>query len=682
MRRLLAPRSVAVVGASERPGSYGGEALLNLGRFGFSGRVHAVNPRRRQVHGFDCVPSLADLTDTVDAVVVAVPAAEAVGVVEQAGALGAGGAVVFAAGFAEARDGAGLQSALAAAARTHGLPVCGPNGNGIVSLRERVALWGDQVHPAPAGSVALVTQSGNIAVNALAARRGLRLHTVVSCGNAAVLAPEDFVAAVARLDGVGAVALYLESDGDGRRWCDALAACADAGVGVAVLKAGASAAGAAAAQAHTGAVAGDQRVARAFFEACGAAWAEDPHDLLELAKALAAGRRTRGTGTRLGVMTCSGGDSSVAADLADDMDLPLPPLSETTRRELAAVLPAAATVQNPLDYTSLLWDEPDALARAVAAFRADPAIDRLLVLYDEPAGLDGDAATSWAAVLDAIRAGARPPGAPVAVASTLPELLADATAGALAADGLPALAGLRTGLRAMAALGAQGGGSGRIAAIRAAAGAPAAGGLEWLAEHEAKALLGTGLVPRGRVVYDADAAAAAAAELGGEVAVKASGRGLRHKTELGGVRLGLSDPEAVRADARELLTLAGAVLVEQMAPPGAELIVAVRTDTLVPVLVVGLGGILAEAIDDAAVLPLPVDGADVEAALRGLRGARALIGADLSAAAALATRATRVALERGLALLELNPVIAGEQSALAVDAIAAVPARVKQGVLA
>ncbi|HEY7076286.1 MAG TPA: CoA-binding protein, partial [Solirubrobacteraceae bacterium] len=260
LSRLLGPRSVAVVGASERAGSYGGEVLLNLARMGFPGEVVAVNPRRESVHGVPCVPAL---TSAVDAVVVAVPPDSVPGVVAAAGELGCGGAVVLSAGFAEGTGtGADAQRALVAAALTHDLPLCGPNGNGIVCVPARVALWGDGVPALAPGPVALVSQSGNLAVNALASRRGLRLHTVVSTGNQAVLDAADFVEALAGQDGVRAIALYLEHDGDGGRWCTALERCARAGVGVAVLKAGSSPAGAAAARSHTGALAGDQRVVR------------------------------------------------------------------------------------------------------------------------------------------------------------------------------------------------------------------------------------------------------------------------------------------------------------------------------------------------------------------------------------------------------------------------------------
>lgn len=690
--RLLHPRSIAVVGATERAGSYGGEALLNLRRLGFAGTVYGVNPGRSEVHGYACVPSVAALPEAVDAVVVAIPAAAAPEAVAAIGARGCGGAVVFAAGFAESAGGVALQDDLVAAARAHDLPVCGPNGNGIVSLPARMALWGDMVAPREAGPVALISQSGNVAVNALASRRGLRLHTVVSCGNQAVLEAADWLDAVAELDGVRSVALYLEADGVGERWCAALERCARAGIGVAVLKAGSSAAGAAAAQAHTGAIAGDQRVFRALVEDAGAAWASDPHDLLELAKALAVPGARSGAGRVSGVavMTCSGGDSSVAADLADELGVPLPGLDPATIERLREVLPGAATAGNPLDYTSLLWDEPELLAALVRGLAGDPLIGRLLVLYDEPDALEGAAADTWGAVLDVVRGAAREIDTPVAVASTLPELLPDRIATMLLDDGLVAVAGLREGVRVMGALDAPPADADRIAEVRAAAARAAriAPGDEraWLSEHDAKTLLAAaGIpVPEGRIVHSAEEAAACQAELGGPVAMKLTSPDLRHKSELGAFELGIEAPEAARAAyarLRALDAVAGAdVLVERMAAPGAELLVSARADAVVPALVVGLGGVWTEALSDVAVIPLPASPERVEAALRGLRGAPLLTGhrgrpaLAIGAAARLAARAGDLLLDAGLELLELNPVIVGVAGAVAVDALACGPA--------
>src|SRR3954463_12346089 len=299
LARLMSPRSIAVVGATPRPDTYAHETLRNLEVLGYDGEVWGVHPRHREVLGRAVFPSLGDLPAPADAVVVAVPAAGVPAVIHEAGATSCGGAVVFGAGFAEG-GAVALEDGLVAAAVRHGLPVIGPNCDGMVRLHERAALWGDALRPQEPGAVALVSQSGNLAVNALATRRGLRLHTVVSCGNQAVLDAGDLLAFLAGDDGVRSIALYVEDDGDAPRLCEALARCAERGVGVAGLKAGASPAGASAAATHTGAVAGDHRVFRALVEEAGAAWARDGHGLVELAKALGCGGGASGPGGGVG----------------------------------------------------------------------------------------------------------------------------------------------------------------------------------------------------------------------------------------------------------------------------------------------------------------------------------------------------------------------------------------------
>jgi acetyl-CoA synthetase len=687
LSRLLHPRTIAVVGATDREGSYAGETLLNLERLGYEGTVWGVNPGRAEAHGVPCFPSLRELPAPADAVVVAIPAAGVPAAVAEAGETGCGGAVVYGAGFGEIAAGAQPERELAEAAARFELPVCGPNGNGIVALHERAALWGDALRPLEAGPVALVSQSGNVAVNTLATRRGLRLHTVVSCGNAVGLDPAEWIAALAEEDGVGSIAVYLEADGDGARLCEALARCAERGVGAAVLKVGASEAGAVAAAAHTGAVAGDQRVFRALIEEAGAAWAADVHELLELAKVLAVPDARPSGGGGLAVLTCSGGDSALAADECERMGLALPALDPATGARLRELLPAAATVGNPLDYTALIWGEVEPLRDIVIAAGSDAGIDQVLVLYDQPAGIDGAPDASWSAVREGILAGAAGSPVPVALASTLPELLDDEAAVRFAGAGIPPVAGLRTGLACVAALRQRPGDPARLREIGAAAarlaGAPdgraAADG--WLAEHEAKHLLRAAELPvvEGHLVEGEDDAVLALAELGGPVALKLSGAGLLHKSELGGLALDLHSEDDVRGAHRRLAALGvdgAAVLAERMSPPGVELLVSARTDGVVPALVVGLGGIWTEAFDDVAIVPLPAGPERVEAALRGLRGAGLLTGQrgrpplDLAAVATLATGVGRLVLDHGLALVELNPVMVHADGSLVVDAIA------------
>jgi acetyl-CoA synthetase len=618
------------------------------------------------------VPAVAELPEPVDAVVVAIPAEGVPEVIEQAGARGCGGAVVYGAGFAETADGAARQRALRDAALRHDLPVCGPNCDGIVALHARAALWGDALVPREPGPVAVVSQSGNVAVNALAAVRGLRLHTVVSCGNQAVVDATDWLHALAQTDRVRSVALFLEADGDGARLCEALACCADAGVGVAVLKVGASAAGASAAAAHTGAIAGDHAAFRALVEEAGAAWAHDVHDLLELAKAMAVpNARPRGDGG-VAILTCSGGDSGLGADEAQRRDLALPALAPKTQKRVCALLPAAATVANPLDYTAMIWGEVATLRDTIAAVGEDPAVDHVLVFYDQPPGLEGAVGESWDAVREGIRAGADASPVPTLVASTLPELLDDAAAAEFAGAGVAAVAGLRTALACAAALRRPPGDAARLRAIAAAA-APSAPGT-WLDEASAKALLaGAGIrVPAGRIARDEDDAAEIFVRLGRPVALKLVAEGLRHKTRAGAVALGLDDERNVRWAYRDLVRgngHGGEVLVEAMAPAGVELLVSARRDAVVPVLTVGLGGVWTEVLSDAAVVPLPADAERIERALRSLRAATLLDGVDVPAASALAARVGALLLERDLELIELNPVLVNARGAVAVDAL-------------
>jgi acetyl-CoA synthetase len=459
-----------------------------------------------------------------------------------------------------------------------------------------------------------------------------------------------------------------------------------------VLKVGASAAGASAAAAHTGAVAGDHAAFRALVQEAGAAWAQDVHELLELAKAFAVrGARPRGDGG-LAILTCSGGDSGLGADEAQRRGLVLPILHADTAASVRALLPAAATVANPLDYTALVWGEIETLRDTIAAVGDDPGIDHVLVFYDQPQGLEGPVRESWDAVREGIRAGAAATSVPTLVASTLPELLDDEAAWELACADVAAVAGLRTALVCAAALRRTPGDGDRLRAIAAAVarGQSAAPG-PWLDEASAKALLaGAGIrVPPGRVARDEDDAAEIFTRLGRPVALKLVATGLRHKTEARALALGLEDERNVRWAYRDLVRgwnpthpppnhhahADARVLVEAMAPPGIELLVSARRDAVVPVLTVGLGGVWTEAFGDVAVIPLPADAARVERALRSLRAAPLLAGTrtgapvDVAAAAALAARAGALLLDQGLELLELNPVIVDARGAVAVDAL-------------
>ncbi len=681
---------MAVVGATDRSGSYGDTVLRNLERAGFAGPVWGVHPTRRTVHGRDCVPSPSDLPEPVDAVVFAIPAAKVPASLAEAAERGCRGAIVIAAGFGEAPGGAELERKLEEVAARARIPLCGPNGNGVISVTTRAPLWGDSVPELRPGPVGMITQSGNLAVNAIGSRRGVDFHTLVSAGNQTVLDAGDWLAALARREGIRSIALFLEEDGDGARLAESLAVCAERGIGVAVLKVGESRAGAAAAAAHTGAVAGDQRVFRALVEDAGAAWVRDPHELLEAARVFAEPRARPDRARRggLAVLTCSGGDSGIAADLAEEAGIELPPLADRTKRRLGDLIPAAATPGNPLDYTSLIWGESDLLASIVEAVGEDPAVDQLLLLYDHPAGLRPEHEAEWRAVRAGLADGAERCDAAALIASTLPDLLDEAAARELSARGIPVVAGLATALTCAKALASEPGDPARLRAIAEAASAARLGtnGVpgEWLGEGESKRLLRDhGLpVPEGVELDPADeeGCVASANELGWPVALKLSGPMVRHKSDSGALTLDIAGEEDLRRARDRLLGLpeadGAALLVERMAEPGVELLISARADALVPVVTVALGGVWTEALGDAAVVPLPADAARIALAIGSLRGASVLSGGrgreplDLAAAAALAARLGDLLLERGLRLVELNPVVVHRSGCEAVDALA------------
>jgi acetyl-CoA synthetase len=672
LSRLLAPRSVAVVGATDRVGSYAGQTLRNLRLAGFPGPVHGVHPRRREVLGYACVPSLADLPSPVDAVVLGTPADTVAGYLEEIGRMGCGGAVVYAAGFAETGHDAAQQAAVRSAA-AHALPVLGPNCNGVVAVPSRAPLWGDAVRlPAVPGPVALVTQSGNLGVVALAHRAGYGLHTVVSLGNAAVVDAPAAVEYLAAADGVRAIALYLEDDGDGVRWAQALAACAARDVRMVVLKVGRSAEGRAAGSAHTAALAGDHRVFQALFAEAGAVCVDELPDLLETARALATARRDpRGAA----VLACSGGDAAMAADLAADAGLPLTALQPETVAAVEALLPDGVAVGNPLDHTNAIWADNGAVAAITAAVAADPGVGHLVYVQDAPPGQAPEDDAEWAATRNGAVAGARRAGTEAMLVATCPGM-----------EPPGAISGLRPALAALAAVRRPVADPARLRAIavatRAARRAQGPRPAGPLAEHQAKHLLDAAGVPLPRrgLALDPGSAATVAARVGLPVALKVSAPGLVHKTEAGAIALGLAEVGAVSDAAERLLTLtdlpAGAVLlVEAMAPPGADLLVAARAEGVVPCLVLGLGGVWTEALADVAIVPLPAAPDQVIAALRGLRAAPLLFGGrrhEALAVGALAELAAAVGdllLAEHLSLVEINPVRLTTEQALALDAV-------------
>ena len=674
LTRLISPTSVAVVGATDRPGSYGYSVLANLTASGFTGPVIGVHPTRAEALGFRCVPTLGEIGQSVDVVVIATPSSTVSAYISEARRLGCGGAVVFAAGFAEVGDDS-LDDELVAAARDFAM--LGPNGNGLVNAWTRAALWGDHAAlPSDPGHIAVISQSGNVGVGLLAHRRGLGLHSVFSVGNAAVVAASDLIGHLASTAEVTVIAAYLEADGDGAALATALAACAENDVRVVILKAGRSTLGAAAGRAHTAALAGDQRVFESLMHEAGAVLVRDPAELIETARAFVTGSRDpRGAA----VLTCSGGDATLAADIADDAGAQLANLGSATLDQLASNLPSTATPGNPLDHTNLVWADTEAVARITEVIARDADVGHLVYIQDQPAELPSAAVQEWLATRSGAVLGASRAGTTVMLTSTMPGQEPDS-----------AVSGLGAAFTAIAALQGPAPSADRLMEIAVAAGQvgaispdPTQSGSAAisLSEAEAKALLtvaGVG-VPLGGLAADPDAAEDVAATIGFPVVVKACAAGLDHKSDLGAVAVGLADAAAVRAAAARIIALEalppGACLLVEQFISGVEVFVSAARTGVVPALVIGLGGIWAEALGEVVVIPLPVDAERVREGLDHLKGSAVLRGDRgqqdhaIDALCHLASNVGRLLIDSGASLIELNPVIVSSNGAIAADAV-------------
>jgi len=681
--RLLSPRHIAFVG--------GRDALAAIGeaaRRGFAGAIWPVNPGRTEMAGHRCFASIDDLPEAPDAVFLAVPPAAAVEVVAALRRRSAGGVVCYTAGFREAGgDGALLEAELVRAAGD--MALIGPNCYGAINYRSHTALW-----PFPhAGGrtergAAIVTQSGMLSSDITMAQRGLPLTHMISCGNQAVLSLEDFTEFLIDEPGVRAVGLHIEGLRSIARFHDVALRAIDKGIPIVALKTGSSIIGSSLTLSHTGSLSGADDLYDALFERVGVIRVRTPPELLETLKFLVVAGVPQGN--RVAGFTCSGGGATLLADHAETIGLVFPGIVGDDRRALAALLPPIATVSNPLDYTTPIWGDAARTGPVfAAAVKATDAAAAVLV-QDYPApGLD-DSAYLYRADAEAFLLAARVRGIPSAVIATLHENLDPATRDWLLREGVAPLMGIAEGLGAIRH-------SIWWAARRAAvvSGPPSAlapagdvAALRALDEVASKALLARhGLaVPAGRPT-DGEGAARVAGELRSPLALKMIGPRLAHKSEAGAVEVGLADPVAVeaavarmraRVHAHDPQAVTDDFLIEEMAPaPVVELLVSLRRDPeFGPALTIGSGGVLVEILDDSVDLLLPATADDVRTALQSLRvapilrGYRGRPGADLAALTGVIVALQRMFLsDPALIEIEINPLFAGREAAVVIDAL-------------
>jgi acetyl-CoA synthetase len=674
LRRLLAPRSIALIGGAWT------DAVAAASRvIGYTGEVWRVHPSRSSSATQHYYRSVDDLPAAPDAAFIAAPNHEVPAIAAALARRGAGGFVCFAAGFSETASAEGARLTHDLVTNAADLPFLGPNCYGFVNFFDGVALWPDQVVGRRRDrGVALICQSGTIALNLLFNERSLPIGCVLTVGNQTRLAAEDLIELLCEDERVTAFGLYVEGVRDATRFAQAAERARAAGKPIALVKAGRTDMATRTVRTHTGALAGADAAFDAFCARAGIARCESLATLCETLKVFHHGGPLRGR--RLLVMGASGGDMAMTADIARHLGLNFAPIPAAAAASLGEILSDRVHISNPFDFHTHVWfDYPRLRAMFGVALRA--GFDAVAFMVDcPPAGAD---ATTYVRVIEEFSAAF--PGAPAraVLISSLPESLPRATREQCLAGGIVPLQGQREALEALDLAGWVGEtwASG-LAPVQLRVPRELRGTARTLPEHEAKsALTGFGVaVPRSKLVSARDAASAAA-ELGFPVAIKAVGATLEHKSEVGGVVLDVRSAADAAAAAQRLARLSATLLVEEMVTDGvAEILVGMTVDPQFgQLLVLGAGGVLTEVLRDSVSLLPPFSAPSIEAALRKLRvwsllsGYRGRPAADVAALVATILACTRYAaanLER-LVELDMNPVIVRPvgRGALAVDAL-------------
>jgi acetyl coenzyme A synthetase (ADP forming)-like protein len=691
VRSFLNPSSVAVIGASRRRKTVGAEILNNLVSRGFAGPAYAINPRAHTIQGRPAYPSIADVPDSVELAVIAVPAAEVNEVARECGTAGVRALLVISAGFGEAGpDGARRQQQLLSICRDAGMRLIGPNCFGVLNTAAEVSLDATfAAHAPPPGNVGFFSQSGGLGIAMIeaAGHLGLGISSFVSVGDKADVSGNDLLEYWEQDPATEVILLYLESFGNPRRFAR-IARRVGAKKPIVAVKSGRSPAGARATSSHTGAlISASDVTVDALFQQAGVVRADTMHELFDVAALLSA--QPVPSGDRVVIVTNGGGPAILCADACQANGLDVVELSDAVRGELAGFLAPEASLGNPIDMIATASAAD--YRRVIEVLIAREACDAIITIFVPPL------VTDERDVADEIERAAQQTGA-----VTLASVFMGGSGAAPASRGegsvrVPRFDFPEDAARALAHAVRYARWRKRPAgavlrptdcrvdeAAAIIAGALADGG-GWLDQPDIVALLECyrlPLVPT-RIVGGADEAAAAAAELGAPVALKAIAPGLIHKTDAGGVALGLEGPDAVRRGARQIeaaISKTGHMLegliVQPMAAPGVELLVGVVHDeSFGAVIACGAGGTSAELLKDVAVRITPLTDLDASEMLRSLRmfplldGYRGAPACDLAAIEDVLLRLSAlVDAHPEVAELDFNPLIARENGALILDA--------------
>jgi len=661
LSRTLAPRSIAVIG-----GAPALRVVEQCKKLGYTGDIWPVHPSRTDMHGIPCFPSISELPGPPDVAFIAVNRHLTMDAVRSLNAMGAGGTVCYASGFAESGE-TNLQDALIEAAGA--MPLLGPNCYGYINALDGVALWPDEHGCAPLDrGVGIVSQSGNVGINLTLAHRGLPIAYLVTVGNQAVSTTEDVIEQFIDDDRVTAIGLFIEAIREPRRFAElADQACAK-GKRIVALQTGRSEAGAMIAASHTASLAGNREAYAAFFNRCGVALVDTPTELLETLKLLHHGGVL--SGYRMASLSCSGGEASLVADLSETTELRFEPFPDEHKARIETTLTELVTVANPFDYHTFMWGDRAAMARTFGETMNGPHDATMLVL-DAPnaPGLDP---SSWATAAEAFADAADATGKRGVVVATIPECLSDELRQLISQRGLAPLQGLRESLIALdrcAWLGSHG-------PLTPPEEVHAAPSTRLVDEAKAKELLGRfGIrVPIGTRCMRVEVEEVAE-DIGYPVTLK--GLDIAHKSEANAVHVGIANAEELRHAMEYIPAESEQVLIEEtVTDVVVEVLVSIRR--VAPIgwmIVVGAGGVQTEILRDTASLLAPATRDEVFLALRSLRisplffGYRGKPSIDMNALLDLIMRLQEVTVGSNVVEIELNPVLATPVDAVAVDAL-------------
>ncbi len=663
-KRLFQPKSLAVIGG----GAWGEAVLTQAQKFGFEGEIYPVHPVKKEIAGLKAYPSAVHLPEPPDATFVGINREASIGAVERLRKKGAGGAVCFASGYAEANredaTGADAQERLLRAAGD--MPILGPNCYGFINALDGVAVWPDQhgCRRVDRG-VAILTQSSNIAINMTMQTRGLPIAMMVTAGTQAQTDQAQIAEALLEDDRITAIGLHIEGFGNIRNWERFAAKARAKGVPLIALKIGKSSQARQATISHTASLAGADAAAQALLERLGIRRANTIPTFLETLKLLhLIGPLPSGD---IASVSCSGGEASLVADMAQNRGLTFPKLTVGQKQSLFDTLGPKVALANPLDYHTYIWRDEDAMTRAWSAM-AGPDIAITLIVLDYPRADICDPSDWMCATNAAIRM-RQDTGRPVAVVASLPELMPEATAQELIAGGVVPFGGLYEGLAAVSLAAHKFETTDDEPVFLATPAEP-----QVLTEAQAKARLQEfGIaVPRS---IRTDKNCASIGDLAFPVVVKTEG--VSHKSDQGGVVLDCKDIDAVRSAIGRMPPAPG-YLVEEMVPAGHELLVGIVHDPAHGyLLTIGAGGVTTEIVKDSVSLLVPVTRETIKQALNRLKmapllkGYRRREGANLEAIVDTVVKLQDLVMRSDppLTEAEINPLICSPSGAIAVDAL-------------